>query len=197
MNENIKLKIRKFPKALAELSHSNQFLKISTLSAYGLCAFMMMVIFYQATKPARVLTLAPDASIYKKISKPDPKVEIERAIKEYIKHRYNWNPKTISEQIDKASIFILPSIKKKFNEAMKGVIRFSTEKMVEQRAYPYEIKVDKKKKIVLIAGDRITSIQGIKAAGDLHLELAFDFGPRTEINPWGIFVKKEVEMNSQ
>lgn len=197
MNENIKLKIREFPKALAELSHSNQFLKISTLSAYGLCALMMMVIFYQATKPAYVLTLAPDASVYKEISKPDPKVEIESAIKEYIKHRYNWSPKTISEQVDKASVFILPSIKKKFNEAMKGIIRFSTEKMVEQRVYPYEIKVDKKKKVVLIAGDRITSIQGIKAAGDLHLELAFDFGPRTEINPWGIFVKKEVEMNSQ
>lgn len=192
MNENIKLRIRKFPKALAELSHSNQFLKISTLSSYGLCALMMIVIFYQATKPAYVLPLAPDASVYKEISKHDPKVEIESAIKEYIKYRYNWSPKTISEQVDKASVFILPSIKKKFHEAMTGVIRFSTEKMVEQRTYP-EVTVDLKKNIATVLGDRVTVIQGLKAVGDLSLELSYESGPRTKDNPWGIYIMKEVE----
>lgn len=192
MNENIKLKIRKFPKALAELSHSNQFLKISTLSSYGLCALMMMVIFYQASKPAYVLPLAPDASVYKEISKPDAKLEIENAIKEYIKYRYNWSPKTISEQVDKASVFILPPIKKKFNEAMKGVIRFSTEKMVEQRAYP-EVTVDLKKSIASVHGDRVTVIQGLKAAGDIHLELSFESGFRTNENPWGVYISREKE----
>lgn len=47
----------------------------------------------------------------------------------------------------------------------------------------------------MIVGDRITSIQSLKAAGDLKLELGFESGPRTFVNPWWVFISKEKEFN--
>ena len=193
MNESMQLRLRKLPKALAELSHSNQFLKISTFSLFTLCGLLVMVLFYQATKAPVVLPLAPDGSVYMNAPKPDPKIEIERAVREYLRHRYNWTPKTVAAQVEKSRAFIQPATLKIFDSAMQNVVRFSTERIVTQRIYPVDVEVDMKKGIVMILGDRITSIQGLKAAGDLKLELGFESGPRTERNPWGIYFIKERE----
>lgn len=193
MNESMQLRLRKLPKALAELSHSNQFLKISTFSLFAICGLLVMVLFYQATKAPVVLSLAQDGSVYMNAPKPDPKIEIERAVREYLKYRYNWTPKTVAAQVEQSRPFIQPATLKIFDSAMKNVVRFSTERIVTQRIYPVDVEVDMKKGIVMILGDRITSIQGLKAAGDLKLELGFESGPRTDRNPWGIYVFKEKE----
>ncbi len=193
MNESIKLKFRKLPKALAELSHSNQFLKMSAFSSYLICGLLTVLLFYQALRPVEVLTLAPDGSVYQETPKPDAKLEVERAVREYLKYRYNWSPKTVKSQVDQARNFILSSTQSAFNSSMKDVVRFSAEKNVSQRVYPVNVSVDLKKSIVTLLGDRITGIQEMKAAGDLRLELSFESGPRTEINPWGVYISKERE----
>ena len=193
MNDSVKLKLRKLPKALAELSHSNQFLKMSAFSAYLICILLLVIICYQAFKPAAVLTLSPDGSLYQEAPRPDPKVEIERAVREYLKYRYNWTPKTVGAQVGRAGDFILSSTKRAFEGSMQNIIRFSVDKIVAQRVYPVEMQVDLKKGVVVVSGDRITSIQGLKAAGDLRLELGFESGPRTEQNPWGVYISKEKE----
>lgn len=193
MNESMQLRLRKLPKALAELSHSNQFLKISTFSLFALCGLLVMVLFYQATKAPVILPLAPDGSVYMNAPKPDPKIEIERAVREYLKHRYNWTPKTVTAQVEQSRAFIQPATLKAFDSAMQNVVRFSTERIVTQRIYPVDIEVDMKKGIVMILGDRITIIQGLKAAGDLKLELGFESGLRTDRNPWGLYITKEKE----
>lgn len=195
MNESMQLRLRKLPKALAELSHSNQFLKISTFSLFALCGLLVMVLFYQATKAPVVLPIAPDGSVYMNAPKPDPKIEIERAVREYLKHRYNWTPKTVAAQVEQSRSFIQPSTLKVFDSAMQNVVRFSTERIVTQRIYPVDVEVDMKKGIVMILGDRITIIQGLKAAGDLKLELGFESGPRTDRNPWGIYILREKEFS--
>lgn len=193
MNQSIQLRLRKLPKALAELSHSNQFLKLSAFSAYALCCLMMAFLFYLAAKPPKVLALAPDGSSYLEALRPDPQLEIERAVREYLKFRYNWTPKTVASQVEKAKAFILPSTRKAFDGSLQNIIRFSVEKNVAQRAYILEVQVNLKKGTVILVGDRITSIQGLRAAGDLRLELGIESGPRTEENPWGIYITKEKE----
>lgn len=193
MNESMQLRLRKLPKALAELSHSNQFLKISTFSLLALCGLLVLVLFYQATKAPVVLPIAPDGSVYMNAPKPDPKIEIERAVREYLKHRYNWTPKTVAAQVEQSRAFIQLSTLKVFDSAMQNVVRFSTERIVTQRIYPVEVEVDMKKGLVMILGDRITTIQGLKAAGDLKLELVFESGTRTEKNPWGVYFSREKE----
>ena len=114
-------------------------------------------------------------------------------MREYLKYRYNWTPKTVSSQVGKAGDFILSSTRRAFEGSMQNVVRFSVDKIVAQRAYPVEIRVDLKNSVVVIEGDRITSIQGLKAAGDLRLELGFESGPRTEKNPWGVYISKDKE----
>ena len=193
MNTNIQLKIKKLPKALAELAHSNQFLKMSAFSSYVLCGLLVTLSFYLSLKPSTVISLAPDGSIYEMSAMPKAEIEIERAVREYIKYRYNWTPKTVQKNLSQAQAFILPSTKNAYEKAIGGVIKFSTEKLVGQKAYPEDIKVDLKKGLAVISGDRITSIQGVKAAGDLRLQLSFDAGPRTIQNPWGVYIAKEVE----
>lgn len=195
MNESMQLKIRKLPKALGELSHSNQFLKISTFSLLVLCGLMLMILFYQTTKAPIVLSITPDGSVYKEAPKPEPKTEIERAVREYLKYRYNWTPKTVVANVEQARAFILPSTLKVFDSSMQNVVQFSSERAVAQRVYPVDVEVDLKKGVAMISGDRITSIQGLKAAGDLKLELGFESGPRSARNPWGIYISKEKEFN--
>lgn len=140
-----------------------------------------------------MLTLAPDGSSYQLTPMPKPEVEIERAIREYLKFRYNWEPKTIANNVSKAEAFILPGTRKAYSSAMESVVRFSAEKLVVQRVYPERILIDLKKNVATIRGDRITEIQGMKAAGDLRLQLSLDFGARTVANPWGVYVAKETE----
>jgi hypothetical protein len=36
----------------------------------------------------------------------------------------------------------------------------------------------------------VAAIQGLKAAGNLRLELSFEGGTRTKENPWGLYVSK-------
>jgi len=193
MKEPIKLRLRKLPLALAELSHSNQFLKISNFSLLVLTGLMLMVLLYQATKAPIVLSMASDASVYKEAPRPDPKSEVERAVREYLKLRYNWTPKTVASNLERAKAFILPPTLTVFDSAMQNVVRFSVERLVAQRVYPAEIEVDLRKGLATISGDRITTIQGLKAAGDLKLELSFESGPRNMANPWGVYIKKESE----
>lgn len=195
MNESLQLKIRKLPKALGELSHSNQFLKISTFALLVLCGVMLMILFYQATKEPVVLSMAPDGSVYKEAPRPDPKVEIERAVLEYLKLRYNWTPKTVAANVEQARSFIFPSALKVFDGSMQNVIRFSSDRIVAQRVYPVDVEVDLRKSIAIVIGDRITSVEGLKAAGDLKLELKIESGPRTERNPWGVYVSGEKEFH--
>ena len=76
---------------------------------------------------------------------------------------------------------------------MADIIKFSTSKAVAQRIYPDRVAVDLAKRTASISGDRVTAIQGLKAAGDLRLELTFDSGPRTAQNPWGLYILKERE----
>lgn len=195
MKTQLQLQMKKFPQAIADLTHSNQFLKMSAFSAYIICGLLITLLFFQMIRPTRVLTLAPDANLYQQAPKPKPEIEIERAIREYIKYRYNWEPKTVAKRIDDAEAFILPGTRKTFAGSMANVVRFSTEKMVGQKAYAEKVIVDLGKNEVRVTGDRVTSIQGIKAAGDLSLKLSFESGPRTEANPWGIYIQKELEGN--
>lgn len=50
MEPNMKLNPAKLPRALAELAHSNQFLKISNLISFGLSFLMLVLAIYQAGK---------------------------------------------------------------------------------------------------------------------------------------------------
>lgn len=193
MDTKIKINAAKLPKLLADLTHSNQFLKFFALVALGISALALLLSLVLGTRAPIVLTLSPSAERLEQRPWPKAEDEIKAAALAYIERRYKWEPTTVERKLFEAEAFVFPNALKAYRASIINVVRFSKEKLVAQKAYPEQMSVNLEKRTVSVLGERVTSIQGIKAAGDLKLELTFESGPRTQENPWGIYISKEKE----
>lgn len=194
MQSNVQIKSLKLPKLLGDLTHSNQFLKMFSFSMAGITVLALLLIFTLVNRAPIVLTLSPTAELINQVNLPSPEKEVQTAMRHYLELRYQWTPEDVKKKLTDVQSMIHASAMKSYLGAVANVVKFSQEKQVSQRVYANNVKVDLDKKIVEIVGDRITSIQSLKATGDLKLELSFDFGPRSKENPWGIYVTKELEL---
>ena len=195
MNETIHLKNTNIPKMLGSLIHKNELLKFFAAAAMLMSILVATVLTQTVSKPPIVIPLAGSGDIYGDGAMPKPEAEIKKAINAYLELRYKWEPKNVEEKLKNAENFIAPQSLKAYRTQIANVARFSKEKLVTQKIYPSDLTVDLDNHKVRIVGDRITSIQGLKAAGDLTLELEYQGGDRTKVNPWGIFITKEKEAN--
>ncbi len=192
-SKTIGLKNSQLPKMVGELLHSNQFLKVFALSALALVFMGLGVTLVMAMKEPTVITLGSDGKSFERVNHPKAEDQIREGIKHYLEKRYQWEPENVIKKLKESEQFITPQALKAFQVAVANVAKFSTENIVSQRVYPEKIEIDLKKQTALITGDRVTSIQGLKAAGNLKLELTFESGPRTQENPWGLYISKERE----
>jgi len=184
----------KFPQMLANLSHSNQFLKLFSVLVLLTNIIAWCAVIYLKNQAPLVLMLDNQAVPQKVLGQlPAPDLEIKQAISRYIEFRYNWNAKNVNEQISRTEDFVALQSLKAFRVALAGVIRFASEKQVAQKVYPEKMIVNLTKQTVSLKGDRIATIQGLKAAGEIGLTLNFESGLRTSANPWGIYITKEIE----
>lgn len=193
MESQIKMKSVSLPKILADLTHSNQFLKVFSLGAMGLCGLILALAMILGTKEPIVLTLAPSAALLDRVEMPKPEDEIRMAVRAYLEKRYMWDQTNVTKRLQEAESFVVPSAIKAYQAAVANVAGFSIEKLVAQKVYPEKLDVSLGKRTVVISGERTTTIQGLKAAGELKLELSFESGPRTKSNPWGVCISKEKE----
>ncbi len=189
----VKLKAGAFPKMLAELSHSNQFLKMFAVGSLALSLVLSALVFVAFARKPIVIAITESAEILRQVDLPKPESEVRQAILAYVERRYNWTSQTVDQQLERAQLFIASANMQSFLQGTSNVKRFSKEKVVTQRAYASNVVVDLKRGVALVTGDRITEIQGMRAAGALNLELSFQSGPRTSSNPWGIYIFKESE----
>lgn len=190
---NLKLQGISLPKMLSDLTYKYHVLVVLSLGSLVVAALSMIVAFALSTKAPTVMAFSQNAQLLEKSELPKPEDEIKLAITRYINFRYKWDAKTVSENIKKAESFIESKSLAAFQNNMASVVKFSLDRDVLQRVYPNDMKVDLKTQTVFITGDRVTSIQGLKAAGNLNLALEFQSGPRTSNNPWGIYITKEKE----
>ena len=190
---NLKLQGISLPKMLSDLTYKYHVLVVLSLGSLVVAALSMIVAFALSTKAPTVMAFSQNAQLLEKSELPKPEDEIKLAITRYINFRYKWDAKTVSENIKKAESFIESKSLAAFQNNMASVVKFSLDRDVLQRVYPNDMKVDLKTQTVFITGDRVTSIQGLKAAGNLNLALEFESGPRTSNNPWGIYITKEKE----
>lgn len=188
-----RLQYARLPKMLGELTHSNQFLKVFSIFSLVLVFMGLGAIMVLATKEPLILTLGPDGKALERQMLPKAETQISEAIKSYLNRRYAWEPENVEIKLKESEEYISPLTLKAYQSALLPIAKFSREKTVSQKVYPESIKIDLNRKVASISGDRITSIQGLKAAGNLRLELSFDYGPRTLLNPWGIYITKERE----
>lgn len=191
--KTLHLQNARLPKMLGELMHSNQFLKVFSISALILVFMVLGAIMVMATKEPLIITLGPDGKALERILVPKVEDQVREGIKHYLEKRYQWEPENVKQKLKETENFIDPSTLKLFQAAISNIEKFSIEKIVSQRVYPQNIEVNLIKKTALVTGDRITTIQGLKAAGNLKLELSFELGSRTKANPWGLYIVKEIE----
>lgn len=193
MNLTKKMTLPRLPSLLAKLHHSNEFLKVFSIGALLTSITAWVVVMMVSTKAPVVLTFDQSAKPMNQTTLPAIDQEVSTAIKAYVSKRYNWEPKTVNQRLVEANAFILPQSRKVFEQALLETVQFATAREVTQRAYTHDVQVSLTEKTALILGDRISAIQGLKAAGDLKVLLSFDYGPRTPENPWGIYITKEKE----
>jgi hypothetical protein len=189
----INLKNASLPKMIGQMMHSNQFLKIFAFSSLTLLLLTLIMFFIVVTKEPTVITLDVNGKNIAKESLPKVEDQIKEGIKHYLEKRYQWGPENVQKNLKESEDFITSKALKAFQGAVANIAKFSTEKIVSQKIYPEKIEIDLKNQTALISGDRMTSIQGMKAAGNLKLELTFETGPRTVKNPWGLYISKERE----
>jgi hypothetical protein len=189
----VNLKMPSLPNMISELAHSNQFLKMFSISMVVLVFMVLGVILVMATKEPMIITLGPDGKAIERTILPKAEDQVREGIKRYLEKRYQWEPENVIKKLKDSEEFITPKALKAFQGAVANVAKFSTEKIVSQKVYPEKIEIDLTKNTALITGERVTSIQGLKAAGNLKLELSFESGPRTQNNPWGLYISKERE----
>lgn len=195
MNTTIKLETAKFPKAISSLVHSNQFLKIFSIFSSGLTALSLAVVLVALTRPPLILTLSPTAQTLDLGQPPKLEDEVKAAVLKYVELRYKWDPSNVKDHLKAAEAFISPNALTAYQGAANNVARFSQDKQVAQRVYPETVVPNLESRKIVVMGDRITAIQGIRATGVLKLELSFEIGQRSRLNPWGIYVTKELEEN--
>jgi len=181
------------PKILADLKHANQLLKVFALFAFSLALVESLLLTTVLNKSVSVVALDVGGQRLELLELPNPEAEIENALREYVKRRYAWEPKTVSEQLKKASAFIHQSMRSQYFNGVSKVERFASDRGVSQMAYVDHVEVDLKNSSARITGNRVTTIQGLRAAGQLKLTLYFESSTRTPENPWGIYVRQEKE----
>lgn len=191
--KNIELKSANLPKLLSDLTHSNQFLKLFSMFLFCVTLLSLATTFLLVAKPLTVITLAADGKTMAQTELPKLEDEIKAAITHYLDLRYKWTPQTVKSQLAGAQKMIHSSAIKAYQVAADNLVKFSVEKQVSQRIYANDIRVDLEKKTALIVGDRISAIQGMNAAGNLRLELSFEYGQRSSENPWGVYFLAERE----
>jgi hypothetical protein len=195
MNETIHLKNTNIPKMLASLVYKNEMLKFFAIAAMFTSILVIIVLTQVVSKKPVVIPLGESGEYLNEGPMPKPDTEVRRAINAYIELRYKWDPKNVDSKLKSAENFIAPQSLKAYRTQIANVAKFSKEKLVTQKIYPSDMAIDLESHKVRITGDRLTSVQGLKAAGDLTLELEYQGGDRSKENPWGIFITKEKEAN--
>lgn len=193
MNKTIQLNAAKVPRMIGDLVHSNQFLKVFSVSALSVALLTLMVLTMTVSRPPVIFTLAANGQSIDTTEPAKAEDQIRAAITQYLDLRYKWTPQNVKQRLTGARAFVLAKNAKAFDTATANVAKFASEKAVSQKIYPDKIEVDLKQATISVSGDRVTSIQGLKAAGDLKLQLTFASGERTKTNPWGLYITKERE----
>jgi hypothetical protein len=192
MTDVKKVEIKKYPKMVEEFAKENFNLKMLSTALIIVVAITLAILLYLIKNGPTIIALGENGQVAKVETKITD-LQIESAIREYLSYRYNWTDKNISDKLQKAQFFVIPTMLSAFQKSMQEVQKFVRDKKVTQRVYPKSLQINLNEKKAIIVADRITEFDTLKAATELRLVLYFTVGERSVANPWGIFITKENE----
>ena len=172
----------------------NRFLKVLLGYFFALSCVLSIVVLVLSLRKPPVIAVSSTESRILTITPPPAdllEAEVRRAVQGYVSAHHNWEWGKIDEAFQAASRFVHPDFTKKFLAANEAQARVAKEKRVSQRFYVSSARFDQKAKTGTVSGDRILLVEGLRAANPLTLEIEYDFGPRTEANPEGVYITGE------
>ncbi len=187
-----KLSLKEYPKVVTDLATQNHFLKILTYSLLGIFSVVLISMIFLLNRGPDVIALETSGAVAK-IGNNVTESHVKAAVQEYVNYRYNWNNKTIDKNLKFSEGFVFSSLLDSFRKSMAEVKKFVKDKNVNQRVYPQTIDVDLKNKVAILTADRINEFDSLKAATILKVKFQLKLDDPTAINPWGIYISKELE----
>jgi len=193
MNELSQLTEINFPKTLDQVFTKQKLLSGFVIFLASMLFLSLVGLIWMGVKGPLVFSFDESGRAIDPMKNMQVENQIKMALKTYVDSRYNWDSQSIDVKIRDAKNFIQTKNEKVFDKSMNDLQKFAKEKSVSQKIYLESVHLDLKSHVALLVGDRVTSIQGLKAAGNLRLTLEFEEGRRTILNPWGIYISKEKE----
>lgn len=190
---SVKLK-NAFPIVWGDLAYQNHWMRKIALAALVVGALSLTGVIALLNRKPLVVMLDAQANVIRPGSQNSIETELEKMAHRYLEFRYIWEVGNQADQLMRAKSFIASQSLKAFEKTAAVLVAFSKGKNVSQRIYPTKILVNSKESKIEVVADRITEIQGLKAATLLRVSLYFQSGPRTAENPWGVYVIKEEEV---
>lgn len=181
------------PTMVGHLSHQNQVLKVIVTALCLIAALSLFALFVFGFKDPGIVALSCDAQPLTKMELK-LKDEMSAMAEKYLSYRFNWNPGNIKAQFGFARNFVSQSSLKAFDQMSSEQSQFASDKKVVSRLHVLEVKADEGSKTIRVIADRITEVQGLKAATLYKAEFGIEVGSRTSQNPWGLYVLKESEV---
>jgi TraE protein len=172
----------------------NQILKYLLLLSTALNAASVICILFLALRTPPIFAVSSvESGILKANTVPKEFLESEakRVIGLYLQSRHNWDSNTITQSIGTAAQYVDEAFRKTYLQANETQIRIAKEKRISQKFYTNEIKVDLAQGKATVRGDRIISVDGLRAVSPLAFNLDFRMGKRIEANPEGVYIISE------
>ncbi len=177
-----------------EEAAQNTFLKgLLLFCTVILTAETALITIFTLRKPA-IFAIGEGASDALKVTPPTSEVilkETERTLKSYVAGRFTWDYQTIEDSFKKLIPYIEEDFIKKFQSAAAEEIKFARKKRMTQRFFINDVNLNKDEGKAVILGDRIISVDGLRAVAPLTLEITFALSKRTPENPEGVYVTGE------
>jgi len=177
-----------------EAQAQNQILKgLVALLLLASSAQTVALVILSLRKPI-LIAVTEDKTQVLTVTPPGDKLleaEVRRAVSGYVTSHYNWDYAQVDAAFDLAAKYVAPEFAKQFSQANAQQIKVAKKKKVSQKFYFSDPTVDIASRHVKIDGNRILLVEGLRAASALTLDVEFDYGKRTALNPEGIYITGE------
>lgn len=192
---------RKYFEVWGDEQSQNSILKgLLTLLTLVLISLIITITILSVKKP---FLISIDGSKTKfinstqKIPKNFIKEEIKQVITKFSNLRHNWSYKNINENLKKSSFLVDPKFRRRFFKSILSNLKMARTKKIIQKFYlSSSIRINLARKQVILTGDRILIVEGLRATQPMTFKINYIFGERTLKNPEGIYISKETLISS-
>jgi hypothetical protein len=135
----------------------------------------------------------PAVTVYSEDSDTVTKEEASVFIQNFVKHYYNWTPKTIEKSLHTALSYLDKPLKNESKSRIKEKTYDSKEKKLSQSVYVKDVKFNKKKLELTVSSERIFTISNVKLSSDFKVIFRLSKKKRSKRHPSGLLISEITE----